>query len=327
MRHCIFSRPAASTVLGALAFSGLFAALPAAAAPSAAEARAQEAWRAAIDATPVPHEGCFTASFPTVSWTEVKCVAAPKRPYLPRNGLRSRTVGNGNDYAAVTSKITLSAVGSFPTVTGVKSETGYGGVPNDYTLQLNSDFMSTAGCNGSSDPSNCATWQQFIYSSGENAVFMQYWLINYGSTCPSGGWMSYSGSCYKNSNAVTAPTFAITGLHSLKIHAAAVKGKTDTVELSTATKAYTVTGKDSVVDLATAWTGSEFNIVGDGGGSQAKFNKGSSITVEIALKDGSTAAPTCQSDDGTTGETNNLTLGACTATKGTTPYIKFIEKN
>jgi len=318
----------------AIAMFGLQSALLASAAaastaPSAAEARAREAWRAAIEATPVPSEGCFAAQYPVPSWAKVKCVAAPKRPYLPRNGSRhSRTVGNGNDYAAVTSTVTEWAIGSFPTVTGVKSETGYGGAPNTYSLQLNSNFMSTAGCKGSSDPANCLTWQQFIYSSSENAVFMQYWLINYGNHCPaSGGWLDYQGSCYTNSNAVTAPTIAITSLHSLKIHATAVAGRLDTVVLSTANEAYSVTGKDSVVDLAKAWAGSEFNIVGDGGGSQANFNKGSSVTVEIALKVGSTAAPACESDEGTTGETNNLHLGSCTAAGGAAPYIKFKESN
>jgi hypothetical protein len=82
-----------------------------------------------------------------------------------------------------------------------------------------------------------------------------------------------------------------------------------------------------VVDLGTAWNSAEFNIFGDGGGSQAKFNKGSSITVEIGLRDGSKTAPTCQADDGTTGETNNLTLGKCSTSGGSVPAVKFTEAN
>ena len=39
----------------------------------------------------------------------------------------------------------------------------------------------------------------------------------------------------------------------------------------------------------------EFNIIGDGGGSEANFNSGTKLTVEIAVNDGSTAAPTCES--------------------------------
>jgi hypothetical protein len=49
---------------------------------------------------------------------------------------------------------------------------------------------------------------------------------------------------------------------------------------------------------------------------------------EQALKDlldGSTSAPTCVANDGTTGESNNLNLGACTASGGYPPYIRFTE--
>jgi hypothetical protein len=187
--------------------------------------------------------------------------------------------------------------------------------------------MNTAGCNGSTT-GDCLTWEQFVYSSSETSAFMQYWLINYGNKCPSGaGWMAYEGSCYKNSTAVTVPQIAITSLGNFKLSGTAVSGGNDTLVFTNATQAYSTTGKDSVVYLATAWSQSEFNVIGDGGGSEAKFNKGASITVEIGLTDGSSAAPTCEGDDGTTGETNNLNLGACTASGGSTPSIKFTESD
>ena len=291
---------------------------------AAADAQLHESWRQAIAQTPVPQEGCFTASYPNARWTEVQCKVAPTRPYVPRNGHRGYTVGNGNDYSAVVSHIITSAVGSFPTVTGVKRETGYGGQANTYSIQLNSEFFTTSVCNGASDPASCQGWEQFVYSNS-GVAFMQYWLINYGSTCPSGGWMSYSGSCYRNSSAVSVPAQAITQLANLKLSGAAVASGTDTLTMTTANNAYSTTGKDSVVNLAHAWNAAEFNIVGDGGGSAAKFNIGSSVTVEIALKDGSTTAPACQGDDGTTGETNNLKLGSCSTAGGATPLVKFVE--
>jgi len=300
-------------------------------ATAAEESRLRENWRLTISHTATPGEGCFAASYPSTKWRQVVCKAAPARPFgiaaLPRHGAHGRTVGNGNDYAAVTSTLTTSAVGSFPTVTGVTKESD-DGEANDYTLQLNSGFMNTAGCNGSTT-GQCQTWEQFVYSSGEEAAFMQYWLINYGNKCPSGGgWSSYEGSCYKNSAAVTVPTIAITSLSGEKISATAASGGNDTLVFTSGTKAYSTSGKDSVVYLATAWDQSEFNIVGDGGGSEAKFNtSGVSITVKIALTDGSTSAPTCEGDDGTTGETNNLTLGSCTASGGSTPSVSFKETN
>jgi len=45
------------------------------------------------------------------------------------------------------------------------------------------------------------------------------------------------------------------------------------------------------------------------------------------VSDGSTATPTCASNAGSTGESNNLTLGKCTATGGTSPSIQFTESN
>jgi hypothetical protein len=85
--------------------------------------------------------------------------------------------------------------------------------------------------------------------------------------------------------------------------------------------------KDSVVDISAVWRQSEFNVVGNAGGSEAVFNSGSSVSVKVALTDGSTAAPTCVANAGSTGETNNLNLGTCTTAGGTTPSIQFTESN
>jgi hypothetical protein len=283
-----------------------------------AEALMQENWRETIARTSVPHEGCFEAEFPNAVWVEARCTVAPDKVYLPRGG-NPQTVGNGADYAASVGNLMSVAVGSFPTVTGVTSERDGGA--NVYSIQLNSNFMSTAACNGHS---GCLAWEQFVYSSSETAAFMQYWLIDYGNSCPS-GWNSYSGSCYKNSAAVTVPKEPITSLASLKLSGSAVSGGNDTLVFTAGTHAYSTTGKDSVTDLASAWKQAEFNIVGDGGGSKATFNRGSSITVKVAVTHGSTAAPSCASNAGTTGETNNLTLGSCSGVSGATPYIQFKE--
>jgi len=290
-------------------------------ADDSAEAQAQETWRENIVHTDVPDEGCFYASYPSTEWLKVECIEAPNVPFLPRRGAVGNTVGNGDDYAVEVSGLMTQSIGSFPKVTGVTSEKGLLGA-NDYSLQLNSNFMTTAVCNGHA---NCQSWEQFVYSSGYNEAFMQYWLINYG-TCPS-GWFTYSPDCYKNSSGVTVPEEAISTLATLKVSGKAVAKGKDTLVFTAGTEAYSTTGKDSVVDLASAWQESEFNIIGDGSGSSAAFNKGSSITVKIAVTDGTTAAPTCVSDSGTTGETNNLNLKKCTAYGGTPPHISFVESN
>jgi len=315
------ARIVAACVISAASLSSAFAGK----AVDAAEARNQEIWREAISQTDVPAEGCFQASYPSLAWNQTECVVAPNIPYRPKSGHLRQTVGDGNDFAAeVTSGLISKTVGSFHKVKGVTSETGIGGA-NDYSLQLNSNFMNTAACDGAKVPANCLAWEQFVYSSGNDVAFMQYWLIFWDNTCPK-GWFRYSTDCYTNSNGVTAPLEVITDLKTLKLSGSTKKG-VDTLIFTAGTQAYSTTGPDTVVDLATAWTESEFNIIGDGDGSEAVFNTGSSITVKIAVTNGTKNAPTCAADSGTTGETNNLNLGTCTGTAAATPYIEFVESN
>jgi hypothetical protein len=229
-------------------------------------------------------------------------------------------------------------VGSFPAVTGVTSETGTGvlgfydeGIlgPNEYSLQLNTNSTGrTAPC--ASGLSDCTVWQQFIYSpdletKGSAAVFIQYWLLNYGTTCPSGWYSAGDGRCFKDSGYVSAPDVAITSLGSLKLSATVKSGGNDTLTFYDGSAAYAVTAPDSVLDIATVWKQAEFNVFGNADGSQAVFNTGSSVTVKIAAQYGSTAAPSCVAGSGTSSESNNLILQTCAAAGGTAPDIQFVE--
>ncbi len=318
-------------LLPAAALGSFALAAAAHAAPANVQSRLQENWRADIANTPVPAEGCFKAEFPSKTWQAVSCVKAPRVPYIPRHATRvagGQTVGDGDDYAAAAHGRITSATGSFHNITGLKSETDSGA--NIYSLQLNSNFISGgAACKTSSDPANCFSWEQFVYSSSSQASFIQYWLINYGDKCPTtpyNDWNNYQGSCYRNSNAVSVPQEPIKALGTITIKGVA-NTSTDSFVTTVGTKAYSTGGKDNVVFLASGWAANEFNVVGDGNGSGATFNAGTSITVHLAQQDGTTTAPTCESMAGTTGETNNLTLGACKTAGGHLPYISFIEKN
>jgi hypothetical protein len=324
-------------------------------APSMVQAQAIQSWHDDMTRMSTPAVGCFQATFPSILWKQVSCSQVqpfshplPRRPNaLGRfaqstgaGGGGTQTTGDGADYAIETATLITSATGTFPSVTGVTSEKGVGvasfgggGIlgANEYTLQVNSNYdKTTAACKSHS---GCTVWQQFIYSpdystKGKAAVFIQYWLLGYGSgSCPSGFGSDGSGDCYKNSAAVTAPDVAATQLANLKISGTATNGGNDTVVFTNGTTAYSLTAKDSVLDLATAWDQTEFNVVGNAGGSEAVFNSGSSITVKLAVADGSTAKPTCASNAGSTGESNNLNLGSCTATAGASPYIQFTESN
>jgi hypothetical protein len=305
-----------------------------------ADVAAHDAWLAVISNAD-PGEGCFQASYPDTDWRQVECKELHPRVHTvvhkPGKGM---VAGNGNDYVAQSPGLTSGALGTFPTVTGVKTERsvgvaeyGDGGIlgPNEYSLQLNTNFTgTTAACDGHS---GCVVWQQFIYATdyaveGEAAVFMQYWLIGWGdSACPNGFGSDGEGDCYGNSNYVSAPDVKPTSLAALSLSGTAISGGNDTVKFTDGSTAYSVSGGDSVLDISQVWKQSEFNVVGDAGGSRADFNKPVSITVKVALTDGSTSAPTCVADAGTTGESNNLNLGKCSTASGSSPYIEFTESN
>lgn len=325
-------------------------------APSMVQAQAIQGWHEDMTRAATPSAGCFQATFPSILWKQVACTqvqAVPRTHPLPRRGLAnalsgfsagnaggSQTTGNGNDYTANVSGTITSTTGTFPTVTGVTSEKGVGvaafgggGIlgKNEYTLQINSNYDSTTSvCGGHS---GCTVWQQFIYSpdystQGHAAVFIQYWLIGYGSSrCPSGFGSDGEGDCYKNSSAVSAPDVPATQLANLKLSGSAASGGNDKVVFTNGTTAYTISASDSVLKLGTVWHQSEFNVVGNAGGSEAVFNSGSSIKVNVAVAHSNTATPTCVANSGSTGESNNLNLGPCTATGGSSPGISFTESN
>jgi hypothetical protein len=318
-----------------------------------------ETWRYTMHQTPAPQEGCYHASFPSTQWEKVDC-AAPPAYQSARPNRRTQTVGNGADYVAQAPPgHTFSSVtGSFPTVTGVTSEKGtnvpFGGGESDgitgtnqYTLQVNTNIVNTAACAGFK---GCFAWQQYVISTdtpvsltsgsltNKTEVFIEYWLINYGSsrraTCPKGfinGGADTTGvDCVQNTPAVVIANGQVpaTQLASLSLSGTATASGTDKATATFGTEAFTASVADSLTDIASKWTQAEFNVVGNAGGSSANFNKGASLTVKVAVIDGSTTAPTCvspSSDDGTTGETNNLTLGSCAGTGGSAPFIEFTE--
>jgi hypothetical protein len=311
--------------LNALLCLSMAGAAQAAPARNAAEVRLREAWRAAISDTALPGLGCFTATYPSATWTQVACISAPNRLYGPAH---RPVVGGGFDYAAGVSGSITTAVGSFPSITGLKSEKN-NDISNQYSLQLNTQDFTTTACDGSQYPPECSGWQQFVFaqSGGKNpaaSAFMVYWLINYGPVCPS-GWNQAALNCWINGSAVSVPVQALSALSDLQLSGSVVSGGDDTLQLTTSSEAYSVSGSDSMLNLAGAWTQTEYNIFGNGGGSEADFNKRTDITVEIQLTDGLTTAPACKSDTIFTYETNDLNLGKCTGQSGETPSITYTE--
>jgi hypothetical protein len=327
------------------------------------EDQQHEAWRQTMHQMAAPQEGCFHASFPSTEWEQVDCAARPAyRSALPPISSREQVLGNGSDYVAEapSGHLISLAAGSFPTVSDVTSEKG-ANVPfgsgesdgitgaNQYTLQVNTNIVHTSACGSYT---KCYAWQQYVIStdtpdsltssqlSGKTEVFIEYWLINYGgstrASCPSGfinGGADTSGvDCVQNTPAVVVYSGQLpaTDLASLQLSGSATSGGTDKAVATYGTEAYTATVADSYTDISSEWTEAEFNVVGNAGGSRADFNSGASLTVKVALTDGSTTAPTClapSAEAGTTGETNNLTGKSCTTAGGSAPYIEFVESD
>ncbi len=305
-----------------------------------------QSWRSSIMRVPRPQNGCFSAKYPKAEWTEVPCTKAPLWPYRPaRGGRHGFTVGNGNDVTAQAASGNISeAIGSFDSVSGVVNEYGVSPIngtltANIFSLQLNSNFfLNTPACNGIS---GCEGWAQFVYSNTSGVAFIQYWLINYGPTCPATGgpggtgWISFSNDCYGNSNAVVitgSPPLNISKLSQMVVAGQAAAGGNDTLTMTLNGTAYSTSDHDSVVSLANYWQTAEFNVFGDGNGSEAKFNYNSSnvaaLKVRTAVDAGSSAAPSCLAT-GYTAETNNLNFGLFTASPaGANPAaIVFTESS
>jgi hypothetical protein len=303
----------------------------AASAGSTARPMTQLSWRHDLKQVQLPGRGCFTASYPTVAWRKARCVTAPLVPYRPvqrslpvrgvRREVRRQTVGDGTDYSAqVSGAPIIDASGTFDSGSVVTSV-------SNFSLQLNAAPFTSPACSTALVPAACQGWQQFLYSSTSNVVFMQYWLLNYNKTCPA-GWIVSGGDCFTNSPATTLSKGPLTAanLASVFFSGTATSGN-DTVALSDGSLAAAVSNSDSMLDLSPNWTTVEFTVVGDGGGSQANFGAGSTLAVRTSVNNGSTAAPTCVLE-GFTAETNNLDLAPTPSiTGGVNPAIESIQNS
>jgi hypothetical protein len=281
----------------------------------------EDQWRMQLPQATVPPSQCATASYPKLQWTAVACAPAPAIPQSPRDPSTPRVpdvVGNGEDLSAMAPSGHISqAIGSFDSAS-VTSEAGQlaGSGPqvaNTFSLQLNTDFFTTPACAGSPNV-NCKGWEQFIFDNRTaNAWgYIQYWLIQYNAPCPSGGvaWnqFSFAGSsdiyCWHNAPSnVPVPPQPATNLANLRV-AGVTTATTDAITVYVGGTAYMASG-DNRLSLSGGWGVAEFNVFGNGGGSQANFNSGASANVRTRIIYGGSAAPTCLAQ-GFTGETNNL---------------------
>jgi hypothetical protein len=305
-------------------------------------------WRKSMAGVPLPKKGCFKASYPNDEWQEVPCVKAPAIPFQVGDG-------DSNDFSAKGGSIS-SATGSFMSVTGVagfadETDTA-SGTTSSFSLQLNTNPFPTASCSGAKDPTKCSGAQQFIFANnlpigesgncvfgGNSCIYVQYWLIGWAQTCPT-GWNQYENDCYTQYDATSIPgALSIANMQSLVLQGLATGGM-DEVVLTCAPSVSSATcisllgsdmvseGQDSVLNLQGQWTDAEFNVFGNGNGSQARFNNPATVIVKTELDNGSTNQPECKKES-LTGETNSLSLVTpCCQYAGSSaqlPAIEFME--
>jgi hypothetical protein len=326
--------------------------------PSAQEL---EQWRRTIVHTKRLEKACFTAEYPATTWTKVPCGKPPKSRFLPAKGPRpEKAVGGGTDDFAQPSGNISWAEGSFDAVLNVKSACSdappypptpkctSGNRKNEYMLQLNTNTFKTSECNNHSE---CRGWEQFVFSNRfcENkeplmrilvthgtslaCAYIQYWLLGYGNGCPK-NWNQSGGDCVADSqNSVDFVPLLVDDLGFMKLMGGVpgVHGQDDTLTFTYKNKAYSVPGDSRLKGLVQGWQEAEFNVFGDGGGSQAVFNSGSTLVVRIVTDAGTLSAPQCSNTStGSTAETNNLLLTALPQgpwSKGPGPALVFAESN
>jgi hypothetical protein len=329
----------------------------------------REIWRRQILRTPRPGSGCYTAAYPETAWREEACKTPPHKLYPPKARRRlPEIVGGGlTDYSATVTGNIAEVEGSFDPGTTVTGECAAqcsvqngqlvcptnpsctSATENVYSLQLNALF-STGMCG---DSPFCRGLQQFVYESA-GVGFIQYWLDGYGSSgtsCPrpisancehgaqSDGWcpIPINGlSCVINSKSgAPAPSTPAASLSQLKVIGAiaGTAGATnDAVTVVVGDVAYTAPG-DNYLDLGSQnspWQAAEFNVFGDGGSDQAYFAGPATIHVRTAIANGTTSAPSPDTET-MTGESNSLNLigRPCPVGPigGSAPAIIFTESN
>jgi hypothetical protein len=308
-------------------------------------------WRRTMSRSLPSKNGCFTITHPDTNWREVPCFTskAPPRPFPLARGRAIVGVGFGNDFSAGLSNVISIATGSFDSVSGVSKETSaITGLPNTYSLQLNTNNYFHASACGNASNGNCA-WEQFIFSTsacdGAPCVYIQYWLLGLSEPCPKvtpyTGWYYYAGNentekgCYGNSMEVLVPGPPLAGLGKETLTASAGQsagGSDQALFFDGTNPALYASQNDSILNLSQTWSTVEFNIFGDGTlqgvPDQATFNDGSTIVVRTSVDHGDLTAPSCVFG-GFTAETNNLSLvvpSTSTLTLGSSaPSIVFTE--
>jgi hypothetical protein len=315
---------------------------------SPAEAAEKRQWYSNLRKLKFPKAGCFSASYPAAAWHEEQCTPVPAHKPVPppvrhrsTANLGKEQVGNRIDVAAqVTGPPITSVEGSFPKVVDV-TDVASNGTSGLYSLQLNtSQFSSPTACAHAATPSNCLAEVQFVFhvSSVHSYVYLEYWLLNFGASCPGTGnipaipgvpagisWTASEGDCFFDSPSTQLPPQDIVNIGSIRLTGSVQEGLDQVTVLLPDGSVSGQSIPDEVFNLGQAWNEAEFNVFGYDDSLEAVFNYGAGLVVNLEVENGSTTTPT-PITDGWTAETNNFFLanGGC-AMNTQPPSIAFAE--
>ncbi|MFT3790626.1 MAG: hypothetical protein QM741_06030 [Rudaea sp.] len=317
-------------------------------------------WHEAVQTAPRPEKGCYKAVYPSTQMIKIACV--PSLPVVPmelpydvklalkgeseNQSIQPMTVGGSyGDYILQWDHEPTSVYANF-SISGVTSITGPNA--NEFSAQVNTNpTLSSPQCAGASNPSACHGWEQAVFANNTpsygTVLLMQYWLLDYNNSCPSGWSSDGYGDCVKNSTNAVPVSTPLTGstINTLSaIGITATPGSSyEYGWLSVGNNIntmvdYYVYGDDpfSLTSNQTQWRSTEINIFGGPGGQTAYFNNNSMISITIRVSDavgrvGDRDTPTCAGGS-TTAEMNNLVLGTCQAFGvNYWPEISFSESN
>jgi hypothetical protein len=291
-----------------------------------------EAWKGVISKTPPPGDGCFHASYPSTTWTEVECdpppsghastAHPPKAKAEPRGsdalspwGKGSEDIpgqgGSGGDWFLNESAPINQATGTFTSVIGATGSSSYSVQFNTNSFPIvstNDDWVAIACPSGT-----CTGWQQVLYSTtvGKTGLYFQYWVLS-GGDCQLldmwDGWTAGSnGGCFLNSGSVPGvPLVSTNDLSGMSVTVAA--GSSDVLTMTIEGEAYAGSFASELGLDQGSWNQVEYGVFGDLGFRNVNLSPDTTITTQIsAIPYTNTASCTLDGAGGATGETNNLT--------------------
>ena len=183
-----------------------------------------------------------------------------------------------------------------------------------YSIQVNTNIFKTNAYGGSEG------WEQFVFQNegcpnyNKGDLYVTFDEVNYllnHNNCPSSSWVAIYPDCYlTDPNPPTQTPF----LAPASLTSAHIYGQTsaswDNAELCISGVCYAATTACDCLGLyPNKWAHTEANILGFGGGSEAVFNSG--VSLELQINNIGSTTTGCSQTASVTGEEANFNFGSC----------------